>query len=89
MPSQFSDKDSWQGRTLPNVPADDAGRAAYILETLKKRSAAVADQYRDRLIAQYGEAKGRQVKYAEAFQLVQYGRQAPPDELKQMFPATR
>lgn len=89
MPSQFADKDSWQGRTLLNVPADDAGRAAFILETLKKRSAAVADQYRDRLVAQYGEAKGKQVKYAEAFQIVQYGRQAPADELKQMFPAVR
>ncbi len=25
MPSQFGDKDSWQGRTLPGVPQDDAG----------------------------------------------------------------
>ena len=27
MPSQFGDKDSWQGRTLPNVPQDDGERA--------------------------------------------------------------
>ena len=27
MPSQFGDKDSWQARTLANVPQDDAGRA--------------------------------------------------------------
>ena len=26
MPSQFGDADSWQGRTLPNMPADDDGR---------------------------------------------------------------
>ena len=85
MPSQFGDKDSWQGRTLPNVPAGDAERAAYLLEIVKKRNIAVADQYRERLVASYGAERGKQVKYAEAFQMGQYGRQASADELKQMF----
>jgi N-acetylglucosamine malate deacetylase 1 len=85
MPSQFADKDSWQGRYLPGVPQDDKGRAAFILETMKKRNEAVANQYRERLVALYGEARGKQVKYAEAFQLNQYGRQATVDELKAMF----
>ena len=35
MPSQFADADSWQGRTLPNMPTDEAGRKAYIMETVK------------------------------------------------------
>ena len=86
MPSQFADKDSWQGRTVPNVPAGDRERAAFLLDMFKKRNMAVADQYRDRLVALYGEERGRKVRYAEAFQLGQYGRQAPPDELKAMFP---
>jgi len=86
MPSQFGDKDSWQARTLPNVPQDDAGRRAYLLDIVKKRGIAVADQYRERLIALYGEERGRKIQYAEAFQLGQYGRQAPADELKAMFP---
>jgi LmbE family N-acetylglucosaminyl deacetylase len=86
MPSQFADRDSWQGRTLPNVPADDRGRAAHILDIVKRRNAAVADTYRERLVALYGEDRGRKVVYAEAFQLGQYGRQAAPDELKAMFP---
>jgi LmbE family N-acetylglucosaminyl deacetylase len=86
MPSQFADKDSWQGRTVPNVPPGDRERAAFLLDIVKKRNAAVADQYRDRLVALYGEERGKKVQYAEAFQLGQYGRQAPPDELKRMFP---
>jgi LmbE family N-acetylglucosaminyl deacetylase len=85
IPSQFGDKDSWQGRTLPNVPAGDAERAAYLLEIVKKRNIAVADQYRDRLVALYGAERGKQVKYAEAFQMGQYGRQASAEELKQLF----
>ena len=86
MPSQFADKDSWQGRTIPNVPAGDRERAAFLLDIFKKRNTAVADLYRERLIALYGEERGRKIQYAEAFQLGQYGRQAPADELKAMFP---
>jgi hypothetical protein len=86
MPSQFGDKDSWQGRTLPNVPAGDREREAYLLEIVKKRNLAVAEQYRERLIALYGPERGKQIQYAEAFQLGQYGRQPPLDELKKMFP---
>jgi LmbE family N-acetylglucosaminyl deacetylase len=86
MPSQFGDKDSWQGRTLPNVPASDGDRQAYLLELVKKRNMAVADEYRERLVALYGKEKGQAITYAEAFQLGQYGRQASLNELKQLFP---
>lgn len=89
MPSQFGDRDSWQGRTLPNVPAGDAERAAYLLDLFKTRNAAVADQYRERLIELYGRERGERIAYAEAFQISQYGRQAPLDELRRMFPAFR
>ena len=89
MPSQFGDKDSWQGRTLPNVPEGDREREAYLLDIVKKRNEDVANQYRDRLVALYGQAAGQKVKYAEAFQLTQYGRQASADEVKRMFPVTR
>jgi LmbE family N-acetylglucosaminyl deacetylase len=89
MPSQFGDKDSWQGRTRPDVPAGDAERKAYLLELAKQRSAAVADQFREQLVALYGEERGRTVRYAEAFQINQYGRQAKPDELKRLFPVAR
>ena len=89
MPSQFGDKDSWQGRTLPNVPAGDRERQAYLVDLVKQRNVAVADQYRDRLVTLYGKERGQAVKYAEAFQLSQYGRQASIDELKKLFPAFR
>jgi LmbE family N-acetylglucosaminyl deacetylase len=86
MPSQFGDQDSWQARTRPNVPAGDQERRAFLLEGVKQRSAAVADQYRAQLVALYGEERGRRVKYAEAFQLCQYGRQPARDELRKLFP---
>ena len=68
------------------MPQDDRERQAYLLDIVKKRGIAVADQYRDRLVALYGAERGKKIQYAEAFELNQYGRQAPLDELKQMFP---
>ena len=72
MQSQFGDKDSWQGRTLPNVPNGNRERQAHLLELIKKRNSDVAEQYRDRLIALHGAALGKTVMYAEAFQLSQW-----------------
>lgn len=86
MPSQFGDKDSWQGRTRPNVPANDKERASYLLDLVKKRGIAVADEYRERLVALYGPERGKKVQYAEAFELGQYGSQPSVEELKKMFP---
>jgi N-acetylglucosamine malate deacetylase 1 len=86
MPSQFGDKDSWQARTLPNVPQSDGERQAFLVDIVKNRGSALANQYRDRLIALYGKERGEKIKYAEAFQLGQYGRQASLEELKGMFP---
>ena len=86
LPSQFGDADSWQARYGRNVPTDEAGRKAYLIEGVKQRNADVANQYRNLLVQLYGEQKGRAIKYAEAFELNQYGRGATADELKAMFP---
>ncbi|HXG63601.1 MAG TPA: PIG-L family deacetylase [Blastocatellia bacterium] len=86
MPSQFGDRDSWQGRTLANVPQEDKQRREYLLELVKKRNADVAERYRNRLIELYGEEKGRKIKYAEAFELCQYGSQPSLEDLKKLFP---
>ncbi|HJU44979.1 MAG TPA: PIG-L family deacetylase [Vicinamibacterales bacterium] len=89
MPSQFGDADSWQARTRPNVPKDEAGRKAFLIEGVKQRSADVANQYRGLLVKLYGEQRGRAVRYAEAFELNQYGSAATVDELKKLFPTFR
>jgi N-acetylglucosamine malate deacetylase 1 len=89
MPSQFGDKDSWQARTQANIPAGDRERAAQLLENVKRRSETVAEQYRERLATLYGKELAQKVRYAEAFQLSQYGRQASIEELKSLFPKPR
>lgn len=50
------------------------------------RSMGVADDYRDQLIAHYGEEKGNRIRHAEAFELCEYGRRANQEDLKKLFP---
>jgi N-acetylglucosamine malate deacetylase 1 len=85
MPSQFADRDSWLGRYLPNVPDEAEGRRAFIREWLIDRDADVANNYRDLLVQRYGE-QGQTIKYAEAFELCQYGAQPSPEQLNELFP---
>ena len=45
-----------------------------------------ADRFRDSLTDLYGEERAKTVKYAEAFELCEYGRKPTAAELKQLFP---
>ena len=85
MPSQFADADSWQARYRGNAPADPVARAAQILDGVKQRDAGIANKYRSLLTKLYGDQRGAAIKYAEAFELNQYGTGATAEELKQMF----
>jgi N-acetylglucosamine malate deacetylase 1 len=86
MPSQFADKDSWMGRYLPGVPEDDEARKNFIRDWLIDRDAGVANDYRDLLLRRYGDDRGLRIRYAEAFELCQYGSQPTSAELNELFP---
>jgi LmbE family N-acetylglucosaminyl deacetylase len=89
MPSQFGDADSWQASTLPDIPKENGKREAYLLNIVKDRNAEIANKYRNKLIELYGNEKGSKIKYAEAFEICEYGRQPSADELKQLFPSSK
>jgi LmbE family N-acetylglucosaminyl deacetylase len=86
MPSQFGDEHSWQASTLSNVPKEAGKRPEYLLNLFKQRNVDVAEKYRDRLVELYGKDRGTKIRYAEAFELCQYGRQPSLQELLQLFP---
>jgi hypothetical protein len=71
---------------LDQVPKDPKDRKAWLAKMWGPRSAEPADEYRDLLIKLYGKEKGSKVKYAEAFEVSEYGRQPSLEELKQLFP---
>ncbi|MCX7046918.1 MAG: PIG-L family deacetylase [Candidatus Sumerlaeota bacterium] len=74
----------------PNPALDDPTQREKkrneVRESFRRRSAAIANQYRDKLIETYGPELGKQVRYAEAFEVCEYGRQPKPEELRKLFP---
>lgn len=87
MPSQFSDTDSWTWGRRSNVPESESERMDIRVGEIQQRYLDQADQYREMLIDLYGEEHGRSVRYAESFQLSEYGRQASLEELMQLMPS--
>ncbi len=72
-------------RSVP--PASDvAGRKAWLREQWFGRSGGEANRFRADLIQWYGEERGRAVKYAECFEICEYGRQPNREEIKKLFP---
>ncbi len=71
------------------VPKDPVGRKErrrQLSRRFERRWESVANKYRPKLIELYGEKKGKSVRYAEAFELCEYGRRSSPEELKKLFP---
>jgi LmbE family N-acetylglucosaminyl deacetylase len=73
---------------VKSVPpaSDEVGRRAWLKRRWGARQGSEADKYRDLLIKLYGEEKGKAVKYAETFEICEYGRRPSAAEIKQLFP---
>ena len=73
-------------KMIPKNDAEMAERRRQVREHFSRRFEAIADKYRDKLIEFYGEEKGKKVRFAEVFELCEYGRQPSPDRLRKLFP---
>lgn len=73
---------------LREVPpeSDPQGRREWLKARWSRRQESVADRYREALVRLYGEDKGRKVKYAEAYEICEYGRQPSAEEIRELFP---
>jgi len=72
-------------RTVP--PAGDIeARKAWLKERWERRNGDEANKFRDVLIEWYGAEKGKTVRFAETFEICEYGRQPSKDELRKLFP---
>jgi LmbE family N-acetylglucosaminyl deacetylase len=89
MPSQHYEggADGSEEHVAKVPPAtDEAGRKAWLRERWTRRQSGEANRFRDTLIKWYGAEKGAAVKFAEAFEICEYGRQPKPEEIKVLFP---
>jgi LmbE family N-acetylglucosaminyl deacetylase len=76
----------YNGGYLQEVPADAGERRAWLRQRLDGRFRRIADLYRDILIHLYGEERGRQVQYAEAFEGCEYSASLAAENMKTFFP---
>ncbi len=81
--SQFFEWLPWLSGELESLPKTEKGR----LEWLKNIWARpVKPEVRQSLIKWYGKEAGEKVKYAEAFEICEYGRMPDENEIKRLFP---
>jgi LmbE family N-acetylglucosaminyl deacetylase len=85
--SQFYEGGCCSGMTqLPQTDTEKATRRRMIREQFEHRFAQTADRFREALSTWYGPDRAREIRYAEAFELCEYGRQPTREELRQLFP---
>src|ERR1043166_6046365 len=87
--SQFYEGGCNGGPHLVPDPKDAdavATRKGEVREGFSKRFAATANRFRAKLGDFYGKESADKVGFAEAFEICEYGRRPPPDELRKLFP---
>ena len=66
--------------------ADIDGRKAWLRERWERRNGDEAKRFRDVLTEWYGDEKGKAIRFAETFEICEYGRQPSKEELRKLFP---
>jgi hypothetical protein len=61
-------------------------RLAWLKAKWDRRQAGEANKFRDTLIHFYGKERGQKIKYAEVFEICEYGRRPKAAELRLLFP---
>lgn len=70
----------------PNDEAARQRRREQVRKNLAGRYARAAETYRSALAEFYGKERAQKVRYAQAFEVCEYGRQPSKEELRKIFP---
>ena len=84
--SQFYEWNPWLFGYLGDVPKDKAARLEWTRKRTTGRYASLANRFRPKLIELLGAEKGKAVKYAESFEVCEYGTQPSRADLMKIFP---
>jgi LmbE family N-acetylglucosaminyl deacetylase len=76
----------WIDRYADELPEDEGERRRYVRARAARKPAAEADRFRDALVAKYGERRGREVRYAEAYEVSEYGAPLTDELSRSLFP---
>lgn len=76
----------WVAGTLDKVPKDPAERRRWLAQT---RGGNITPAVRAALVKWYGAARAKEIRYAEAFEICEYGRRPSEAELRRLFPMVK
>jgi N-acetylglucosamine malate deacetylase 1 len=71
---------------IPSEPAKQEERRKQVRAGFDRRSQNLAQRFRSKLAEFYGQDKAGSVRYAEAFEVCEYGRRPDAQELRRLFP---
>ncbi len=74
----------WTSHTLDKVPEDPGKRFEWYREKAMKRT--MSKEQRAGLEKWYGKGKASQFKYAESFEIAEYGKRPTENEIRKLFP---
>jgi N-acetylglucosamine malate deacetylase 1 len=84
--SQFAEWGPYNNNCLNKVPKGKADRKKWLMANHAECFGQFAAHYRDLLVAQYGEAAGRRVKFAEGVQACPFGETMGASAVARLFP---
>ena len=68
------------------VPTDERARREWLKQFVGRRPAGIAKRCREQLKAMLGDARGNEVRYAEAYEVSEYARKPTSEEIAELFP---
>jgi len=71
---------------IPKTPEQREKRVADVRNGMAGRNRGTANRFRQELATWYPPQQAQNIKYAEAFEICEYGRQPSKEELKKLFP---
>jgi LmbE family N-acetylglucosaminyl deacetylase len=73
-------------KTCPKDPEGRQARIQAVRRSAERRDAGLADRFRKQLAEWYGQEQAGKIRYAEAFEICEYGRQPSKKEIRNLFP---
>ena len=84
--SQFFEWLPWTSGKLDEVPKTEEARLKWLAVWRKPH---ISDEVKKSLTKWYGAEKTESIKYAEAFEICEYGARPTDDEIRKLFPMLR
>ena len=81
--SQYYEWLAWHAGELERVPKDPVARKVWLKKMVEEK---VDPAVRKALVKWYGEEKAKTIRFAEAFELCEYGSRPNPTEMRRFFP---